>query len=589
MKKLLIISVLSASVLVFGCKEKFAPPELTAPSSSNVEVGKAVDLTFNFKAEAGFASATATATGGTVVIKTNGTAGATTGNIVVTFTAGTTVGAGSVTLKITDAEGQIADAVAILSLFEKGAPEITQPANSEVQQLLAVDISFNFTSEGGYKSATVAATNGTAVIKTAPAANTNTGTVVVTFTAARTIGAGSVTLTITDNNNKSGLRVAVVNVTSRPTVSVTQNISANTTWTTGTIYILEGRIAVLDGATLTIQPGVIVKGREGTGSNATALLIARGGKLNAQGTAQSPIIFTSVADQILPGEIASPNLAPTVPGLWGGLLILGKAPISAATDEMQIEGIPVTDLNGRYGGSVPDDNSGVIKYISIRHGGANIGEGNEINGLTLGGVGSGTVIENVEVVANDDDGIEWFGGTVNVKNVLIWNPFDDGIDTDQAWAGTLDNFIVICGEGTDHTLEIDGPEGIMLAGHTVKNGSCKGAINAELGDFRAGARGLFEKIFFFGYPDPVNDVPAGEGDLTLSGTATQDNFANGILLFNNLEIVPKNTATPLSSIFLNGTDVHGTAVTANTKTVGADKTKFSGWTWAAVANQLTNF
>lgn len=587
MNKLLIISTFGVLAMIFGCKEKFSPPEVTAPQPVNVETGKAVDLTFGFKAEAGFASSAVTATGGTATIKTNGTIGANTGTLVVTFTAGTSIGAGSVTLKVTDAEGQIAEAVAILSLFQKGAPEIAQPANSEVQQLKTVDISFNFTSEAGYKSATSAATNGTAVIKTSPAANATSGTVVVTFTAARTIGAGSVTLTITDNNNKSGQRVGVVNVTSRPTVSVTQNISTNTTWTTGTIYILEGRIAVLDGATLTIQPGVIVKGREGTGSNATVLLIARGGKLMAEGRADSPIIFTSVADQILPGEIASPNLQPTVPGLWGGLLVLGKAPISAATDEMQIEGIPVTDLNGRYGGSVPNDNSGVLKYISIRHGGANIGEGNEINGLTLGGVGSGTIIENIEVVANDDDAIEWFGGTVNVKNVILWNPFDDGVDTDQAWAGTLDNFIVICGDGTDHALEIDGPEGTMLAAHTVKNGSCKGAVNAELGDFRAGARGTFEKIYFFGFPDPITGTPAGEGDLALSGTATQENFANGILVFRDLQIKLTNPATPLSSIFLNGTHVHATAVTTNT--VGADKTKFTGWTWAAVANQLTSF
>lgn len=587
MKKVLIISALSLVALFYGCKEKFAAPELTAPAATTVEIGKTVDLTFSYKADAGFVSSVATATGGTVVVKTNGTVGEKSGNIVVTFTAGTTIGAGSVTLKITDGEGLMVDAVAILTLFEKGAPEITQPANTEVQQLLSAEISFTFTSEGGFKSATPAATNGTAVIKTAPAANSNSGNVVVTFTAARTIGAGTVTLTITDNNNKSGQKVAVVNVISRPTVSVTGNISTNTTWTTGTIYILEGRIAVLDGATLTIQPGVIVKGREGSGSNATALLIARGGKLMAEGTAQSPIIFTSVADQILPGEIASPNLQPNVPGLWGGLLVLGKAPISAAADEMQIEGIPVTDLNGRYGGNVPDDNSGVLKYISIRHGGANIGEGNEINGLTLGGVGSGTVIENIEVIANDDDGVEWFGGKVNVKNLIIWNPFDDGVDTDQSWGGTLDNFIVICGEATDHALEIDGPEGTMLDAHTVKNGSIKGGPVAELGDFRSGARGTFENIFFFNFPDPT--ASSGEGDLTLSGTDSQNNFANGILVFNNLQIVPAIPGTDLSIIFLNGTHVHGSEVTPASRTVGADKTKFADWSWASVANQLTNF
>ncbi len=589
MKRLFLISTLIFAALFQSCEEKFAPPELIAPEAVSIEVSKSVDLTFDFKAEAGFGSATVTATSGTAIIKTNGTAGEVQGSIVVTFTAGNSVGAGSVNLKITDSKGQIAEATAILSLFEKGAPEIAQPANSEVQQLKTIDISFNFTSEGGYKSASVTASNGTAEIKTTPEANANSGSVVVTFTGARTIGAGSVSLTITDNNNKSGFSVAVVNVISRPTVSVTQNISTNTTWTTGTIYILEGRIAILEGVTLTIQPGVIVKGREGSGSNATALIVARGGKLIAEGTAESPIIFTSVADQILPGEIASPNLDPNVPGLWGGLLVLGKAPISAATDEMQIEGIPVSDLNGRYGGSISNDNSGILKYISIRHGGANIGEGNEINGLTLGGVGSETIVENIEIIANDDDGVEFFGGTVNVNNILVWNQFDDGIDTDQAWAGTLDNFIVICGEGSDHALEIDGPEGTMLAAHTVRNGSCKGAINAELGDFRSGARGMFEKIYFFGFPDPITGVPAGEGDLTLSGTATQDNFANGILNFNSLEIAQANPSTPLSSIFLNGTHVHAQAVTSSTRTVGADKTKFAGWTWAAVNNQLTDF
>ncbi|MGQ9620827.1 MAG: hypothetical protein ACUVTX_07585, partial [Bacteroidales bacterium] len=511
----------------------------------------------------------------------------TSGNIVVTFTAGSSIGAGSVTLRITDSEGQVAEAVAILTLFEKGAPVIIQPVNTEVQQLKSVDIPFSFTAEGGYKSSTIIAANGTAVIKSEPAENETSGTVTITFNGARTIGAGSVTITITDSNNKSGQSVAVVNVISRPTISVTQNISENKTWITGTIYILEGRIAVLDGVTLTIQHGVIVKGREGTGSNATALIIARGAKLIAEGTADSPIIFTSVADQILPGEIASPNLEPDVPGLWGGLLILGKAPISASTDEMQIEGIPVTDLNGRYGGSVPDDNSGVLKYISIRHGGANIGEGNEINGLTLGGVGSGTTIENIEVVANDDDGIEWFGGTVNVSNILIWNPFDDGVDTDQAWSGILDNFIVICGSNTDHALEIDGPEGTMMAAHTVRNGSVKGGPKAELGDFRAGARGLFENIWFFGFPDPV--ASSGEGDLTLSGTASQDNFASGILSFSNLQITPAIPGTPLQQIFLNGTHVHASEVTPLTKTAGANKSKFSNWTWASIANQLTDF
>lgn len=259
-------------------------------------------------------------------------------------------------------------------------------------------------------------------------------------------------------------------------VVVTENISSNTTWSKDNVYELAGRITVLSGVTLTIEAGTIIKGQAGTGANATALLVARGGKLMAEGTAAAPIIFTSVADEIKPSDItagnfASPNLDPTVNGLWGGVIILGKAKISASGDvtEVQIEGIPTSDANGLYGGSDDADNSGVLKYISIRHGGTNIGSGNEINGLTLGAVGSGTVIENIEVVANQDDGIEWFGGTVSVKNIVSWNVGDDGLDTDQAWSGTAQNFVIITPGG--HIFELDGPEGSMVAGHTFKNGS----------------------------------------------------------------------------------------------------------------------
>jgi len=261
-------------------------------------------------------------------------------------------------------------------------------------------------------------------------------------------------------------------------VIVNANITANTTWNKDKVYQLGGRITVESGATLTIEAGTIIKGEAGTGPNATALLIARGGKLMAEGTATAPIIFTSIADEITPedivaGNFGSPNLNPDVNGLWGGLIVLGKAKISASNDngdvsEVQIEGIPTSDPNGLYGGNDDTDDSGVIKYVSIRHGGANIGSGNEINGLTLGGVGSGTVIENVEIVSNQDDGIEFFGGTVEVKNAVVWNVGDDAIDTDQSWAGTLDNFVVI--SPGNHNFELDGPEGTYITGHTIKNG-----------------------------------------------------------------------------------------------------------------------
>ena len=394
---------------------------------------------------------------------------------------------------------------------------------------------------------------------------------------------------VTDTDGDFAVATHVLTVGAEATViRVASNITANTTWEKGKTYILGGRISVTSGATLTIQDGVVVKGEAGSGSNATALVIARGAKLNAEGTASSPIIFTTIADNIVPGQIASPNLTPDLNGLWGGLLILGKAPISVAGDltEKQIEGIPPSDTNGLYGGTDPADNSGTIKFVSVRHGGANIGEGNEINGITLGGVGSGTVIENVEVIGNQDDGIEWFGGTVNVTNAIVWNAGDDGMDTDQAWAGTLDNFIVITGSETDHALEIDGPEGSLLAGHTLKNGSIKGNNVAELGDFRDGARGTFENLYFFNFADPA--TTDGRGDLSISGDKSIANFADGSLKFIKLEATLADGVS-LSTVFKGGTAASATEVAAKANTVGVTKAAFSTWSWAAVDGQLADF
>lgn len=351
--------------------------------------------------------------------------------------------------------------------------------------------------------------------------------------------------------------------------TITENITVNTTWETGKTYVLGGRISVVSGVTLTIQPGVVIKGEAGTGANATALLIARGGTLLAEGTASQPIIFTSIADEIEPGQIASPNLDPDLNGLWGGLIVLGNAPISADAASVQIEGIPPSDQNGLYGGDIPNDNSGIIKYISIRHGGANIGEGNEINGLTLGGVGNETIIENVEIVSNQDDGIEWFGGTVNVKNAIVWNTGDDAIDTDQSWAGTLDNFIVV--NPGDECFELDGPEGSMEAGHTIKNGSV----------FADGADGLVDlddnsivdmsAIYFFGLHD------GQDFDLNPAG-----------LVCANLEASFADSLA-VTDFFKDGTDAFVTKVAEGANTVGADLSKFQGWSWASVAGALDEF
>ncbi|MGH2622961.1 MAG: hypothetical protein ACRDE7_04775, partial [Sphingobacterium sp.] len=254
-----------------------------------------------------------------------------------------------------------------------------------------------------------------------------------------------------------------INPTPEPGQDVEKSglLSEDETWTSGNIYILKGKVVVSEGATLTIEPGTIIKGAQGTEANASALVVDQGAKLIANGTGDKPIIFTSIDDNIQVGQKAGTNLTESNVGLWGGVIVLGKAPISVAGDvkTAQIEGIPANESYGQYGGDDAADNSGSLKYISIRHGGITIGQDNEINGLTLGGVGSGTVIDNIEIVGNQDDGIEWFGGSVNSSNLLTWASGDDGLDVDQSYSGTIKNALVIKGKDSDSALELDGPEG----------------------------------------------------------------------------------------------------------------------------------
>jgi hypothetical protein len=377
-------------------------------------------------------------------------------------------------------------------------------------------------------------------------------------------------------------------------VEVTGNITADATWETGKCYILTTRIAVESGATLTIQPGVVVKGEAGTGPNATALIIARGGKLMAEGSAAEPIIFTSIADKIMPGQIESPNLDIDLDGLWGGLIVLGNAPISADADAVQIEGIPPSDQNGLYGGSDPADDSGVIRYISVRHGGANIGEGNEINGITLGGVGSGTVIEYVEVVSNQDDGIECFGGTVDINNALVWGAGDDLFDMDQAYSGTIDNFVAILNGNSDHALELDGPEGSATGSFTMRNGSIKGSLDTEKGeyaDLRDGVTCTLENLYFSNFKE--------DSDVELDNLGVSDNWFMGSILFSNLNFNVSHLSTGNTTIASIFTDKSGDkedaldaaamnfSMLVNAKgATGADISEFSSWTLAGAKGEL---
>lgn len=201
-----------------------------------------------------------------------------------------------------------------------------------------------------------------------------------------------------------------------------------------TVYHLSGRVFVGQSAVqpqeLRIESGTVVKGLAGDDANASVLIITKWGKIQALGTAAQPIVFTTVNDN----ENDPTDLGPYDRGMWGGVILLGNAPISEGTSF--IEGISA-EPRAEYGGSVADDSSGVIQYVSIRHGGKIIGAANEINGLTMGGVGSKTVIDHVEVFANNDDGFEWFGGTVNAKYLVSAYGNDDAFDFDFGYRGKL--------------------------------------------------------------------------------------------------------------------------------------------------------
>lgn len=366
-------------------------------------------------------------------------------------------------------------------------------------------------------------------------------------------------------------------------------ITADEMWTSDNIYRLDGRVTVAGGATLTIEAGTVIKANPGAGTFASALLISREGKIMAKGTASAPIIFTTVADDIQPGEFNSPNLSPENNGLWGGLIILGKAPIAASSESVQIEGIPTSDQNGLYGGTDPNHSSGELSYVSVRHGGTNIGAGNEINGITFGGVGTGTKINNIEVVANQDDGIEWFGGTVSATNVLVWNCADDGLDTDQDWIGTCENFAVVTPRGGS-AFELDGPEGGKSATgtHIFRNGSVyAGNEIFSLVDWDGGTNAALENVYFFGLGANygyIADDPATSEDEKLEPFASYGGDKS--MPTTGLEITLPS-GTTLEDLFAPGATLPTslTAVPAGSKTVGADMSQF-GWTWASKSGAL---
>jgi len=334
-----------------------------------------------------------------------------------------------------------------------------------------------------------------------------------------------------------------------PIETLTGNIGTKTL-DASTVYIIDRFAFVDDGDVLTIPAGTIFKAEDGQGADASALIVARGGKIDAQGTASQPIIFTSVNDNIEPGETASSLSASADGGKWGGLIILGKAPVSVnpgdAADgigrEGFIEGVPSSFSFSKYGGDDEMDDSGILNYVSIRFTGSTLSTDEEIQGLTLGGVGAGTTISNIEIVSSNDDGVEFFGGTVDVTNILIAYQTDDAIDIDQSYKGTVDNGLILLynpAPGNDG-MEIDGPEavGVNDTGFfTITNTTVYQKNTANIARLKSNAQGVImnfaardfagETILFAGAKDvTIMDSEFNQAEATVFTQTDVDTFTN---------------------------------------------------------------
>lgn len=238
---------------------------------------------------------------------------------------------------------------------------------------------------------------------------------------------------------------------SLPVVTISGSISSSTTWDSGKVYEISGVVTVRSGATLTIQPGTYIKSTANVigGSANGVLVIAKGAQIKAVGTQSNPIVFTS--RNLLDGD----NATTGKPGDFGGVIILGNARTNEPTNggSKLIQGL--LDVPVNYYGSNTDTNnaesSGTLKYIRIEYAGYELSYNNAVNGLTLAGVGSGTVLDNIQVSWGLDDGFEFFGGRVNASNLLAFSNDDDQFDFDSGYQGTISNSIAIANKISTHS------------------------------------------------------------------------------------------------------------------------------------------
>ncbi len=322
------------------------------------------------------------------------------------------------------------------------------------------------------------------------------------------------------------------------TVQVSGNLTGTVTWQHTNEYVLNGFVYALSNAVLNIEPGTVIRGKAGTGLESSALFITRGAKIFANGTAHSPIIFTAEAD-----DLDDPNDLPLITrGLWGGVVIFGESVLNTSSDVTGnaaspkydvFEGLPDTQVDGqfinRFGGNNDDDNSGVFRYVSIRYPGTVILPNKEINGLSLGAVGRGTTIENVEVYGAADDSVEFFGGTVNTKYLLsVWSD-DDNFDIDQGYRGKNQFWLAIQSpDKKDNGGEWNGePNGLATGATPIANFEIYNATWIGAGIQSSGNRGL--QIREYAAPKVFNSIVTDfAGPALRIDVRAATHFTNGV-------------------------------------------------------------
>ncbi len=304
-------------------------------------------------------------------------------------------------------------------------------------------------------------------------------------------------------------------------VVVAGQITQSTTWVATKRYVLSDFVLVREPAVLTIEPGTVILG----GDSRATLFITKGAKINASGTAMRPIVFTS-AKKV--GNRAQRD--------WGGVVVFGRAPINEPGGQAYLEGLPSLPEYA-FGGTDPHDNSGVIRYVRLEFGGYEIEVNQEINGLTLGAVGDGTLIEYVQVHFNKDDSFEFFGGTANAKYLLFTSNADDGVDYDLGWQGKVQFVVAIKTELNDENDsnfggEGDGhPQNFDLTPRTnpqIYNVTGIGTGSQTVGNYgwvlRRGAAGKHYNVLLYG---------SRHAPVTIRDDATFNQAAAGELVFDN--------------------------------------------------------